>query len=266
MRLLKENYEDLPELKKLPRYLKKFLSKPEVQEALKDFNIESLYNLYVVYIRDNWVGDLSILTRLLNTLNIDPLNYLDYVPDYFLCGSEIKSITIPSHIKSIGHNAFCECSSLTSITIPDNVTSIGGSAFLKCSSLKNITLPSSITNIDRETFAECSGLTSIIIPDSVMSIGDYAFFRCSNLKSIKIPNSVMSIGEQAFYSCAGLTNVIIPDSVTSIGYDAFGYCGMLTQIKYTGTIYQWSKIHFKDEWNKDSPIETIHCVDGDIVL
>ena len=53
MRILKEKYDGLEELKKLPRYLKKFLSKPEVQEALKDFNIESLYNLYVVYIRNN---------------------------------------------------------------------------------------------------------------------------------------------------------------------------------------------------------------------
>lgn len=220
MRLLKENYEDLPELKKLPRYLKKFLSKPEVQEALKDFNIESLYNLYVVYIRDNWVGDLSILTRLLNTLNIDPLAYLDYIPNYFLRQSEIKSIIIPSHIKSIGRDAFSGCTSLTSVTIPDSVTSIGLGAF-----------------------CECSSLTSIIIPDNVMSISDYAF-----------------------YYCTGLTSVIIPDSVTSIGYDAFGSCGMLTQIKYTGTIYQWSKIHFKDEWNKDSPIKTIHCIDGDIKL
>ena len=220
MRLLKEKYEDLPELKKLPRYLKKFLSKPEVQEALKDFNIESLYNLYAVYIRDNWVGDLSILTKLLNTLNIDPLAYLDYIPDYFLRESEIKSIIIPSHIKSIGRDAFSGCTSLTSVTIPDSVTSIGLGAF-----------------------CECSSLTSIIIPDNVMSISDYAF-----------------------YYCTGLTSVIIPDSVTSIGYDAFGSCGMLTQIKYMGTKDQWSKIHFKDEWNKDSPIETIHCTDGDIKL
>ena len=220
MKLLKENYEDLPELKKLPRYLKKFLSKPEVQEALKDFNIESLYNLYVVYIRDNWVGDLSILTRLLNTLNIDPLNYLNYIPDYFLRQSEIKSIIIPSHIKSIRRDAFAGCTGLTSVTIPNSVTSIGQGAF-----------------------CDCSSLTSIIIPDNVMSIDDYAFL-----------------------SCPGLTSVIIPDSVTSIGYEAFGSCGMLTQIKYMGTIYQWSKIHFKDEWNKDSPIETIHCTDGDIKL
>lgn len=220
MRLLKEKYDGLEELKKLPRYLKKFLSKPEVQEALKDFNIESLYNLYVVYIRDNWVGDPSILTQLLNTLNIDPLNYLDYIPDYFLRQSEIKSIIIPSHIKSIGHDAFTGCTSLSSVTIPD----------------------------------------------SVMNIGEAAFCDCSNLTSIIIPNNVTSIGDYAFLNCPRLTSVIIPDSVTSIGYDAFSSCGMLTQIKYTGTIYQWSKIHFKDEWNKDSPIETIHCIDRDIKL
>ena len=220
MRILKENYDGLEELKKLPRYLKKFLSKPEVQEALKDFNIESLYNLYVVYIRDNWVGDPSILTQLLNTLNIDPLNYLDYIPDYFLRQSEIKSIIIPSYIKSIRRDAFACCTGLTSVTIPDSVTSIGEAAF-----------------------CDCSSLTSIIIPDNVTSIG-----------------------QSAFSGCTGLKNIIIPNSVTSIGTWAFGHCSSLTSIKYTGTKNQWSKIHFGDEWDEDSPIETIHCVDGDIKL
>ena len=220
MKLLKEKYEDLPELKKLPRYLKKFLSKPEVQEALKDFNIESLYNLYVVYIRDNWVGDPSILTQLLNTLNIDPLNYLDYIPDYFLRQSEIKSIIIPSYIKSIR----------------------------------------------RDAFAGCTGLTSVTIPDSVTSIGEAAFCDCSSLTSITIPNSVTSIGQSAFAGCTELKNIIIPNSVTSIGTWAFGHCSSLTSIKYTGTKNQWSKIHFGDEWDEDSPIKTIHCIDGEIKL
>lgn len=258
MRLLKENYKGLKKLYKLPQYFKDFLSRADVQEALKDSDFKSLYS-------KSYRGA-SKITELLNTLGIDPLNYLTYIPDNFLFYTQIKSIDIPDHIKEIGDSAFCGCSGLTSVTIPDNVRSIGDAAFLKCSSLKNITLPSSITNIDRETFAECSGLTSIIIPDSVMSIGDYAFFRCSNLKSIKIPNSVMSIGEQAFYSCAGLTNVVIPDSVTSIGYDAFGYCVMLTQINYIGTKDQWSKINLETGWNEGSPIKTIHCIDGDITL
>lgn len=220
MRILKEKYDGLEELKKLPRYLKKFLSKPEVQEALKDFNIESLYNLYVVYIRDNWVGDPSILTQLLNTLNIDPLNYLDYIPDYFLRQSEIKSIIIPSYIKSIRRDAFALCSSLTSVTIPDSVTSIGEAAFCDCSSLTSIT----------------------------------------------IPNSVTSIGQSAFSGCTRLKNIIIPNSVTSISTWAFGYCSELTSIKYTGTKNQWHNIYFGDEWYEDSPIKTIHCIDGDIEL
>ena len=184
MKLLKENYEELPEVDNLSEDLKTFLSKPEVQEALKDFNIESLYNLYVVYIRDNWVGDPSILTQLLNTLNIDPLNYLDYIPDYFLRQSEIKSIIIPSYIKSIRRDAFALCSNLTSVTIPDSVTSIGEAAF-----------------------CDCSSLTSIAIPDSVTSIGNYAFYNCTSLTSLTIGNKVKSIGNWAFYSCSKLRNI-----------------------------------------------------------
>ena len=190
---------------------------------------------------------------------IEKLKNLDHIPDFFFGDSSIRSIVIPSNIKSIGDyafvgcrdlknitipnsitsigwGAFWSCSGLTNITIPDSVTRIGGSAFLKCDSLKNITLPSSITNIDRETFADCSGLTNITIPDSVTSIGDYAFFRCSNLKSIKIPNSVTSIGEQAFYSCTGLTSVVIGNSVKSIGDWAFRNCAELTRITIPSSV------------------------------
>lgn len=50
----------------------------------------------------------------------------------------IKSITIPNSVTSIGSYAFSGCSSLTSITIPNSVTSIGGGAFKSCSSMKTV--------------------------------------------------------------------------------------------------------------------------------
>ena len=76
-------------------------------------------------------------------------------------GEEVKNLTIPDSVTSIGANAFRACGGLTSITIPDSVTSIGANAF-----------------------RACGGLTSITIPDSVTSIGNYAFYNCSNLTDV----------------------------------------------------------------------------------
>ena len=79
----------------------------------------------------------------------------------------IKSITIPDGVTSIGDSAFSDCRSLTDITIPDSVTSIGCEAFYNCSSLTNTTIPDGVTSIEYGTFYDCSSLTNITIPDSV---------------------------------------------------------------------------------------------------
>ena len=57
-------------------------------------------------------------------------NPLCYAHHLFLNGEEVKDLTIPNSVTSIGNYAFRGCSSLTSVTIPNSVTSIGNSAFL----------------------------------------------------------------------------------------------------------------------------------------
>ena len=124
-----------------------------------------------------------------------------YANHLYLNGEEIKDLTIPNSVTSIGDYAFYSCKGLTSVAIGNSVTSIGNIAF-----------------------CNCSGLTSVAIGNSVTSIGDGAFSNCSGLTSVAIGNSVTSIGNQAFYLCVGLTSVTIGNSVTSIGYLAF-YAG-----------------------------------------
>lgn len=236
MRLLKEEYEGLRKIRKLSQELKDFLLEPKIKTALENSDFNTLYKY------SGW--DSGKLTQLLNTLNIDPLDYLDYVPDNFLSSTRIKSINIPNHITRIGNEAFFDCTGLTSVTIPDSVTSIGDSAFNSCESLMSITIPNSVTSIGKSAFSGCIGLNSIIIPDSVTSIGQYTFYRCD-----------------------GLTSITIGDSVTSIGKDTFWGCNSLTDIIYKSTKSNWKKIiKLDDDWYLNSSIKTVHCTDGDIIL
>lgn len=236
MKLLRENYDGLQEISTISRDLKTILLEPDIQEALQKSDLDIVYDT----LPSNLV---SQFTQLMASLNIDPLNYLEYIPDDFLANTSLKSINIPDHIKEIGDSAFSDCSYLEYITIPDSVTSIDNSVFYNCSNLKSITIPDKVTRIYSFTFYNCSSLKSITISGDIRTIDNYAFRGCSDLTSVTMSNRVKHIGNWAFKNCISLTS-----------------------INYTGTKDQWSKIKLEDEWDENSPIKTIHCTDGDITL
>ena len=148
--------------------------------------------------------------------------------------SSLTSIIIPDSVITIEYETFNGCSSLTNVLIPNSVTSIGNNAFSGCSSLTNVVIPNGVTSLERETFSWCSSLMSITIPDSVTSIDSHVFYYCNSLTSIIIPDSVISIGFYAFYYCCGLTSITIPNSVTYIGDNAFYGCSNLTSVYFEG--------------------------------
>ena len=154
----------------------------------------------------------------------------------FLNGEEIKDLTIPNSVTSIGNYAFRQYRNLTSVTIPNSVTSIGVEAFYNCEGLTSLTIPNSVTSIGEGAFEGCSSLTSLTIPNSVTSIGEGAFHGCGGLTSLTIPNSVTSIGAHTFAGCKSLTSVVIPNSVTYIGMFAFDGCSGLTSVTIPNSV------------------------------
>lgn len=168
---------------------------------------------------------------------------------------KLTSLTIPEGVKTIGKNAFLNCSGLTgTLTLPSSLVSIGEKAFSGCSGFTGtLTIPNSVTSLEGGAFSECSGLTKAVLPTGMSKTGDYAFsgctgitefvipsnvtaigkgtFSCSGLSgTFTIPSTITSIGPSAFSGCTGVTSFIIPTSVTTIGAKAFGSCKNLTSI------------------------------------
>ena len=171
---------------------------------------------------------------------------------------QLKEISLPDDIKSIGHSAFSKCSVLQSIVIPSSVETIGASVFNGCSSIVDITVPffgqtrDSVINchlgylfgssqFDGSTLVKNEFTTSTnktyYIPDSLKNvtltdgnIKPSAFCNCSNLTGITLPDNATYIGSNAFYNCSGLTEIILPDGITTIGKNAFDKCSSLTEI------------------------------------
>ena len=141
-----------------------FLRSARFQELLSKNDFDAVYAAANTGPVRNKVGE---LTALFYEADINPLNYMDEIPGFFLFKTNIKSFKILQHITSIGGSAFYYCSNLTSVIIGNSVTSIGEMAFSFCKNLTNIT-----------------------IPDSVTSISEYAFWNCSNLKEITYKGTV----------------------------------------------------------------------------
>ena len=138
--------------------------------------------------------------------------------------SDIKSLSLPNTLKTIGWCAFEHCEDLTEITIPDSVTSIGNAAFLGCTALSKVTLSNSVTAIASATFYGCNSLTTISIPKSVTRIDAEAFSACIALAEINIPDSVISIGGGAFNGTAWYNSQ--PEGVVYAGKVAYTYKGV----------------------------------------
>ena len=69
---------------------------------------------------------------------INPLDYLQAIPDNYLYESNISEFIIPDHIKSIGDSAFDGCDQLTRLLIPQSVNFVDDFAIYMCDRLTTL--------------------------------------------------------------------------------------------------------------------------------
>ena len=125
-------------------FLKKFIRHYEQELNNKDFT--EIYKHFDPH-RSIWVGgateygdeyDCRSFTALLLKNNINPLKYMDEVPEYFAFGLDIEYFVIPNNVTRIRGNAFYGCDNLKSVTIPKNIKNIYTNAFKDCESLTDV--------------------------------------------------------------------------------------------------------------------------------
>ncbi|MBQ2978549.1 MAG: leucine-rich repeat protein [Bacteroidaceae bacterium] len=104
-----------------------------------------------------------------------------------LCANmtNLKSVTIPATVQTIGSSAFSYCTALEEVNMLANLYVIGDFAFADCMSLKDVVLPTSLRSIGMGAFLNCESFTSVNIPENVTTIGGNAFQNCTGLLSIK---------------------------------------------------------------------------------
>ena len=171
---------------------------------------------------------------------------VDVPRDMFGKCTGLKKVTLKNGVRSIGEDAFRDCSSLESVIFENTVLEkISDGAFWGCSALSSIALPDSVTEIERNAFFE-TGLRNIQLPEKLTLIGGGAFCNCKNLKQVQLPPQLKELGEGAFFNCENLTQIQLPAQLNKLGTDAFRNCTSLDKIDIPAGLTQIESATFRN--------------------
>lgn len=164
------------------------------------------------------------------------------IPDRFLSGTMIGSITIPKTIKSIGTLAFYSIGTLKTVAFESGsqIEEIGSYSFSSNSALTTVTFYSHAAdhcNIGEGAFYNCDLLGDVIFNDpfSMKSIGKGAFAKEQEQER---KNDKDVFKQKCAVSFNSDNGIMIPASVETIGAGAFSIISGGNIHTYGGVVYE----------------------------
>lgn len=143
--------------------------------------------------------DITDLRCVLEECDIEPLDYIDYIPmGYFLGDQNLTEIILPNDIQSIHDDAFHHCDSLEKISLPNILYDIGERSLSYCGSLKYLELPNNLEFIHSNAF-EYSNIQKCRYLGTMdqfkeIELGGLIFFNCP-LTHIDCDDGIIEINE-----------------------------------------------------------------------
>lgn len=135
----------------------------------------------------------------------------EYIYNAFMSCPALTSIVFPERMTYLGEVTFRK-SNIKTVVLPSTLKSVGYGAFYGTKQLESVTFrtnaegKSELTAIAPYMFSS-SNIKSIDIPEGVTAIDCYAFSLCYELTSVKLPSTLTIIGRKANSGClSGTTN------------------------------------------------------------
>ncbi|MDE6349851.1 MAG: leucine-rich repeat domain-containing protein [Treponemataceae bacterium] len=113
-----------------------------------------------------------------------PAGFVKGIDAGVFSGRGITGVTIPGSVKSIGANAFADCTALAVVRIEAGVAYIGDGAFARCTALTSMVIPAGVTELGGGIFTGCTYLTELRIHESVTTIASDALTGTEGLKDV----------------------------------------------------------------------------------
>ena len=135
--------------------------------------------------------------------------YRDTSPYYT---NNLKSVTFPSTLRTIGYQSFRNQSYITELVIPHGVKTISSNAFSGCNGVQRLYLPNTLTSCSNNAFTPTSNMTSFEVEqDFNCDLSPNVVFSNANLSADVMVNVFNNLkdrtGEQAYTLTFGATNI-----------------------------------------------------------
>ena len=158
-------------------------------------------------------------------------------------GSDVRSVLLPNTVTRIEARAF-EGSQLSHCNFPSSLRTIGEDAFRECTELCSVHFADGLEDIGSFAFSE-SGIKTAILPPSMRRLRTGVFSYCPNLRTAILGN--IEILEAAFFGSVNLKDAVIPDTLRkmqsfqngTLFLEAFEFCRNVEVIAND----RWKKQH-----------------------
>lgn len=175
--------------------------------------------------------------------------------DAFNGSKLVKKLTIPKSIKTIGKDAFLNCTGLSELNIDNSIDTV----YADMSKLPLTTVKfAGVGTVVPKWLKNNANLKTVIFDcPNVISVADSAFYKCTSLTTIELPHSVKQIGIASFQGCEGIINFRMPQELDSIRQSAFMGCLSLSEFCFGRNL----KVIGSDAFYR-CPISTLNITAG----
>lgn len=177
---------------------------------------------------------------------IEDFSSSPYAPWYRLGNKGLTNLVISEGITHIGRENFSQFKKLKTVSLPSTLKTIGMYGFTGCESLEKLILPEGFAGLGENALYSCSSLKELVIPSTMYIIGDWALYGLDSIEKYTVSplNQAFSSDENGVLYNGGKTAIIkypsasdlksytVPASVKEIYPNAFNSCYKIEEINF----------------------------------
>ncbi|MCQ2070859.1 MAG: leucine-rich repeat domain-containing protein, partial [archaeon] len=176
----------------------------------------------------------------------------------FYGASNIRAVTVPAAMESIGYNAFYACEALDTVINYSGLTFSKGSASYGGIARHAVEIRDLADSMDEMTGGVCGdgvffiidhdwnlrihgngrmdGYEVVVYDDSPVTDAPWGRSLAGLVRSVTVGDGVENVGDNAFVGCFGLTSAVLSDSVVDVGRSSFRECVSLVSVTMASVV------------------------------